>query len=191
MMEEDKKPRKITRTLTDDICLTDTTLDKIIERLQNVLEEYGSTYENIRLEVDSYSEYDFSNVYYYFSISGQRLENEDELLSRIEREEMLEAKRKKEMLKQYENLKYIVEEVGIDDYIKSREWFGLSEKIMTYKELIEEIFSKFSTEQLNSDVAIYIPWEDEYFELDDILFADEENDVLDTEHPILYVRDYY
>ena len=62
---------------------------------------------------------------------------------------------------------------------------------MTYKELIEEIFSKFSTEQLNSDVAIYIPWEDEYFELDDILFADEENDVLDTEHSILYVRDYY
>ena len=26
MREEDKKPRKITRTLTDDICLTDTTI---------------------------------------------------------------------------------------------------------------------------------------------------------------------
>jgi hypothetical protein len=59
-------------------------------------------------------------------------------------------------------------------------------KGMTFKQLKEEI-EKFNDEQLNSTVTTYIPWEDEYFGILEVTFATKDNDVLDAEHPVLFI----
>lgn len=58
----------------------------------------------------------------------------------------------------------------------------------TYRQLKKQI-EKFNDEQLDSDVSVYLAWENEYFEIEDVTFATSENDILDSEHPILYVDD--
>lgn len=59
---------------------------------------------------------------------------------------------------------------------------------LTYRELLNDIKS-LELEHLDDTVSIYIPWDDEYFELSEMTFATKENDVLDIEHPILYVKE--
>ena len=54
---------------------------------------------------------------------------------------------------------------------------------MTYKELLSALHS-FNQEQLDSTVTVYDPDSDEYFAAE-LLFASEENDRLDTDHPII------
>ena len=57
--------------------------------------------------------------------------------------------------------------------------------MMTYKELLNQLKS-LSEEQLNSDVAVYDEGVDEYYQLKvELVFATEECDVLDVDHPIL------
>ena len=57
--------------------------------------------------------------------------------------------------------------------------------MMTYKELLNQLKS-LSEEQLNSDVAVYDEGVDEYYQLKvELVFATEECQVLDVDHPIL------
>ena len=57
---------------------------------------------------------------------------------------------------------------------------------MTYKELLAEL-QKLNEEQLNQDVAIWDSYgQDEYYqESVEFMFATEECDVLDVNHPII------
>ena len=56
---------------------------------------------------------------------------------------------------------------------------------MTYKELLQQL-QQLSEEQLNSDVAVYDNYEQEYHQLTvKLVFATEECDVLDVDHPII------
>jgi hypothetical protein len=56
---------------------------------------------------------------------------------------------------------------------------------MTYKELLAEL-QKLNEEQLNQDVAIYEPCADEFWQDKvELVFATEECQVLDTDHPII------
>jgi len=56
---------------------------------------------------------------------------------------------------------------------------------MTYKELLQEL-QQFNEEQLNSDVAIYVPGVDEYYQEGvELVFATDECQVLDVDHPII------
>jgi len=56
---------------------------------------------------------------------------------------------------------------------------------MTYKELLSEL-QKLNEEQLNSDVAVYDTDTDEYYQLNvEFVFATEECQVLDVDHPII------
>ena len=57
---------------------------------------------------------------------------------------------------------------------------------MTYKELLEQL-QQLNEEQLNQDVAICDKTEtDEYYQLGvELVFATEECDVLDVDHPII------
>jgi hypothetical protein len=59
---------------------------------------------------------------------------------------------------------------------------------LTYRQMFE-ILENVSPEQIDMNVSVYLAWEDEYFEVEDVTFATKENDVLDAEHPILYVDD--
>ena len=58
---------------------------------------------------------------------------------------------------------------------------------MTYKELADKIL-KMSKEQQESEVTAYIEWEDEYIPILSIQPADEDQSVLDENHPILWVN---
>jgi mRNA-degrading endonuclease YafQ of YafQ-DinJ toxin-antitoxin module len=56
---------------------------------------------------------------------------------------------------------------------------------MTYKELLAQL-QQLSEEQLNQDLCLYNKWEDQHIQYDvDLVFATEENDVLDLNHPII------
>ena len=56
---------------------------------------------------------------------------------------------------------------------------------MTYKELLLQL-QQLTEEQLNSDVAIYDTGADEYYQLKvEFVFATEECQVLDVDHPII------
>lgn len=56
---------------------------------------------------------------------------------------------------------------------------------MTYKELLQQL-QQLNEEQLNSDVAIYDEGIDEYYQLTvELVFATEECQVLDVDHPII------
>ena len=57
---------------------------------------------------------------------------------------------------------------------------------MTYKELLNQL-SQLTEEQLNQDVAIWDSYgQDEYYqESVEFMFATEECDVLDIDHPII------
>jgi hypothetical protein len=56
---------------------------------------------------------------------------------------------------------------------------------MTYKELLSEL-QKLNEEQLNSDVTIYEPCADEFWQDKvELVFATEECQVLDVDHPII------
>jgi len=56
---------------------------------------------------------------------------------------------------------------------------------MTYKELLNQL-SQLTEDQLNSDVAIYDTGADEYYQLKvEFVFATEECQVLDVDHPII------
>jgi hypothetical protein len=56
---------------------------------------------------------------------------------------------------------------------------------MTYKELLAEL-QKLNEEQLNSDVAVYDNYEQEYHQLTvKLVFATDECQVLDVDHPII------
>jgi len=56
---------------------------------------------------------------------------------------------------------------------------------MTYKELLAQL-QQLSEEQLNQGLCLYNKWEDQHITYDvDLVFATEENDVLDLNHPII------
>ena len=56
---------------------------------------------------------------------------------------------------------------------------------MTYKELLQQL-QQLDEDQLNSDVAIYDEGTDEYYQLNvELVFATEECQVLDADHPII------
>ena len=56
---------------------------------------------------------------------------------------------------------------------------------MTYKELLIQL-QQLNEEQLNQDVAVYHDHEGEYYQSDvEFVFATEECDVLDIDHPII------
>lgn len=56
---------------------------------------------------------------------------------------------------------------------------------MTYKELLLQL-QQLTEEQLNSDVAVYDEESDEYYQLNvEFVFATEECQVLDVDHPII------
>jgi hypothetical protein len=56
---------------------------------------------------------------------------------------------------------------------------------MTYKELLQQL-QQLDEDQLNSDVAVYDEGTDEYYQLKvELVFATEECDVLDVDHPII------
>ena len=56
---------------------------------------------------------------------------------------------------------------------------------MTYKELLQQL-QQLNEEQLNSDVAIYDEVIVEYYQLTvEFVFATEECQVLDVDHPII------
>ena len=56
---------------------------------------------------------------------------------------------------------------------------------MTYKDLLLQL-QQLSEEQLNQDVAIYVPGVDEYYQDGvELVFATEECQVLDVDHPII------
>jgi hypothetical protein len=56
---------------------------------------------------------------------------------------------------------------------------------MTYKELLQQL-QQLDEDQLNSDVAVYDEGTDEYYQLKvELVFATEECDVLNLDHPII------
>jgi hypothetical protein len=56
---------------------------------------------------------------------------------------------------------------------------------MTYKELLNQL-QQLNEEQLNQDVAIWDTDNDEYYQtMVEFVFATEECDVLDIDHPII------
>ena len=57
---------------------------------------------------------------------------------------------------------------------------------MTYADLLVAI-SNMTGEQLESNVTVYIPEWDEHFAAN-LVFATEENDVLDPNHPIIRIK---
>lgn len=58
---------------------------------------------------------------------------------------------------------------------------------MTYKKLLERL-QQLNEEQLLSDVAVYSHDNDEYYQLNiDLVFANESNQVLDVNHPIIEI----
>lgn len=58
---------------------------------------------------------------------------------------------------------------------------------MTYKELIAEL-QQLSEEQLNTDVTIFVRGVEEYIPASNaVYFADEEDGVLDPDHPYLMI----
>jgi len=57
--------------------------------------------------------------------------------------------------------------------------------MMTYKELLQQL-QQLNEDQLNSDVAVYDEGINEYYQLKvELVFATEECDVLDVDHPII------
>jgi hypothetical protein len=55
---------------------------------------------------------------------------------------------------------------------------------MTYRELFELMSDEFTEEQLDMDLSITIvPHDDDYYETINLLFATEDNDILDEGHP--------
>lgn len=57
--------------------------------------------------------------------------------------------------------------------------------LMTYAELLQEL-QQMNEEQLNSDVCVYDEGTDEYYQLKvELVFATEECQVLDVDHPII------
>lgn len=57
---------------------------------------------------------------------------------------------------------------------------------MKYADLLIAL-SVMNDEQLNSDITVYVPEWDEHFEAN-LVFATEENDVLDIDHPIIRIK---
>jgi len=56
---------------------------------------------------------------------------------------------------------------------------------MTYKDLLQQL-QQLNEEQLNQDLCVYNKWEDQHIQYDvDFVFATEECDVLDIDHPII------
>ena len=56
---------------------------------------------------------------------------------------------------------------------------------MTYKELLQQL-QQLNEDQLNEDVCVYDTGTDEYYQLKvELVFATEECDVLDENHPII------
>ena len=56
---------------------------------------------------------------------------------------------------------------------------------MTYKELLQQL-QQLSKDQLNEDVCVYDEGTDEYYQLKvELVFATEECQVLDVDHPII------
>ena len=56
---------------------------------------------------------------------------------------------------------------------------------MTYQELLQQL-QQLNEEQLKQDVAVYDTGTDEYYQLKvELVFATEECDVLDIDHPII------
>jgi len=56
---------------------------------------------------------------------------------------------------------------------------------MTYKELLQQL-QQLNEEQLNSDVAVYDEGTDEYYQLKvELVYAGQECDVLNLDHPII------
>ena len=55
---------------------------------------------------------------------------------------------------------------------------------LTYRELLEKL-QQLTEDQLDCNISIYIPWDDEYIPVDKLIFAGVENDVLDEDTPIL------
>ena len=56
---------------------------------------------------------------------------------------------------------------------------------MTYKELLQQL-QQLNEDQLNSDVAVYDEGTDEYYQLKvELVYATEECDVLDPDHPVI------
>jgi len=57
--------------------------------------------------------------------------------------------------------------------------------MMTYKELLQQL-QQLNEDQLNSDVAVYDEGTDEYYQLNvEFVFATDECQVLDVDHPII------
>ena len=57
--------------------------------------------------------------------------------------------------------------------------------LMTYAELLQQL-EQMNEEQLNSDVCVYDEGVDEYYQLKvELVFATEECQVLDVDHPII------
>ena len=57
--------------------------------------------------------------------------------------------------------------------------------MMTYKELLQQL-QQLDEEQMNSDVCVYDEGTDEYYQLKvELVFATEECQVLDVDHPII------
>ncbi len=58
---------------------------------------------------------------------------------------------------------------------------------MTFRAL-RNLLNELKDDQLDCNCAVYVPWEDEYLELEpELWFADEDNGILDKDHPILYI----
>ena len=56
---------------------------------------------------------------------------------------------------------------------------------MTYKDLLLQL-QQLTEDQMNSDVAVYDEGTDEYYQLKvELVFATEECQVLDVDHPII------
>ena len=59
--------------------------------------------------------------------------------------------------------------------------------MITFRQLRDEI-DKLTEEQKDCMVSVYLPWEDEYKEIEaELWFADVDNDVLDVDHPIIRI----
>jgi len=57
--------------------------------------------------------------------------------------------------------------------------------MITYKELLNQL-QQLTEEQLNQDVAVYDTGTDEYYQLNiEFVFATDECQVLDVDHPII------
>ena len=60
----------------------------------------------------------------------------------------------------------------------------LSSPNLTYRELKEALL-KFNDEQLDMNVTVHLPWDDEYYPVPELKWTDDVADVLDPHHPYL------